>query len=600
MLLPASIHANDELEIPFPSAGTDKVFQIYNDADSVRKLKDDTIGGTNVQNMLGSTKAKDLKADVKLLGYLSGIANDEAESEVVIDLTGEDSDVKLAVLADDVAEIEVSKNLVNDKFGAALKLTVSGGALWNPASYKESEFTLSRGSKYKIKLHYKNKFHWSDGKENDVDGVSVFCYKAPDLVLKTYDTETDNNWQDPKFNADAESKSTGGDVYLKAQDNNPEKGEEIKLRVQLREKFKNLNEAAYRFGKLTLRTYGKDGWKVPTSAKPLRTMEVDLLEMNIATLVGPQNDELRIRIPYEKVYKELVNDKDQAEGDAQESFSTDEVTPGGGSVEDSVMFDEMLAEAGAKWRGSLRRIWKGTPPVEQPIKLPVMPNEPRLVKAAGTVFLQAAFEKQKVNSINNALLQNQADIIYASSHCETVDFCSALSLASLPSAKLKNYWDQDVDVIIISACYNLRVADLDNIDKIYSGKNYTITGGLDWLKNMPKAKVLLGYRFKAPSDIIRYRNVDYEVSKSIIGEFLKTTKGCKDDAKKLAEAWLVANKNNAKSYNVGNSDNELGNEQRPYNACAIDVKLRKYYYWHHETWDGKGNPPVYTEVSIQP
>ncbi len=123
MLLPASIYAKKEVKkIPFPWAGVDKVFRIFNDADSVRMLKNDTVGGTNVQNMLGSTKAKDLKADVKLLGYLSGIANDEAESEVVIDLTGEDSDVKLAVLADDVAEIEVSKNLVNDKFGAALKL----------------------------------------------------------------------------------------------------------------------------------------------------------------------------------------------------------------------------------------------------------------------------------------------------------------------------------------------------------------------------------------------------------------------------------------------------------------------------------------------
>ena len=107
---------------------------------------------------------------------------------------------------------------------------------------------------------------------------------------------------------------------------------------------------------------------------------------------------------------------------------------------------------------------------------------------------------------------------------------------------------------------------------------------------MPKAKVLLGYRFKAPRDIVN----DTEVTKNIITAFLSdpNTKGGKADAKSLAEAWLKANKINAKTADVGrinpeNHEEDTGKEQRPLNACAIDVKAKKYYYWYHDTWRSK-------------
>lgn len=302
-LPPAQIHAQDK-HIPFPWAVR---LALFENVDHVRATKNETIGGVDVAKLPGSTKDKDLKGKTALLGYHSEVANETKDSEDVIDLTNEDYDVKLAVLADDVASIVVKKILVTDKqgkpvkYGNELTLKVAGGALWNPASYKESDFTLSRGGKYEIKLDYENKFHWVDGAQPevvghaDVDGVSVFCYKTSELVLKTYDTKHD--WSNPSSNADAASKKTGGDVYLKAQEDHPEKGEEIKLWLLLREKFENLNEVANRFGKLTLRTYGKDGWKVPTSAKPLRTMEIDLNIPGLAELAGTKNSELRIRIP---------------------------------------------------------------------------------------------------------------------------------------------------------------------------------------------------------------------------------------------------------------------------------------------------------------
>ncbi len=626
ILLPASIHAKEDPQIPFPWAG--KVFQIFNDADSVRSMKNETIGGADVPNQPGSTKDKDLAANVKLLGYQSPPKakdhdtqnHDSQDFKAELNLTGDNNyDVKLAVLADDVATVVVRKKMANNKFGEPLNLKVAGGALWRPDSYKESDFTLVKGSVYEIKLHYENKFQWVDGNLIDVDGVSLFCYRGPELVLKNYNTEINDNWADRLFDtnaaskttggnvfeANAASKITGGDVYLKAQENDPLKGDEIKLRLQLREKFTNLKDVADRYGKLTLRTYGKKGWKVPTTENPLRTIEIDLQKDNIATLVGPQNDELRIHIPYEKVYADLVNDNDQAEGDVWESFSADDVAADGGSLEDSDLFDENLAKSGAKWRGSLRKIWKGDPPVEQPINLPAMPIKPRLVKAAGTVFLQAAFAKQNLNSINNALLQNQADIIYVSSHCDGSK-CSADGLDGLPSTKLKSHWDQDADVIIIAACHNLRIAKLDLIDYIFDpiadSRNPPETAGLDWLKNISNAKVLLGYRFKAPRDIIRYRGKDYEIAKSIVRNFIKKTNGGKGDADMLAKAWLEANKENAKSHKVGvkteNPEDQEGSEQRPYNACAIDVKSKAYYYWHHETWDGQGAKPEYKKITI--
>lgn len=118
---------------------------------------------------------------LNLLGYPS--PNKEIKDDFAdgfIDLTGKDYDLKLAVLADDVAVITVYETPHGEsERKLAITLGASGGALWKPASYQESTFFLRRGSKYRLKLHYENNFHGTNKDHADVDGVSVFRYKIP-------------------------------------------------------------------------------------------------------------------------------------------------------------------------------------------------------------------------------------------------------------------------------------------------------------------------------------------------------------------------------------------------------------------------------------
>lgn len=146
--------------------------------------KNATIGGENVYALPISTKEKDRKGDARKLGYKSDEANEAKDFTTELDLTNQES-VHLAVLADDIASIDISQS-----GGAKLhSFSVHGGALWNPASFKEDSYLLEAGKKYTLVLHYKNNVHWTDDAAGqvDVDGVSIYKIKGSLKITASLD-----------------------------------------------------------------------------------------------------------------------------------------------------------------------------------------------------------------------------------------------------------------------------------------------------------------------------------------------------------------------------------------------------------------------------
>lgn len=162
--------------------------------EEVRRDKTLTIGGELVYLENISSKQKDLKGNPWKLGYKSDHANETKKfsGSFIVDSK---SPIGLALLADDEATIDVygADKKGGKKEKKMYTMSVHGGALWNPSSYKEDGFRFQPGKKYFLDVTYKNKVHWVDGKSNppvvDVDGISIYKFSAPSesVIYLTFD-----------------------------------------------------------------------------------------------------------------------------------------------------------------------------------------------------------------------------------------------------------------------------------------------------------------------------------------------------------------------------------------------------------------------------
>ena len=95
------------------------------------------------------------------------------------DVKGAGGLIGLAILADDTATISVQEVQPNGNVKIG-DFTVSGGALWQPASFGIAPFSLQYDTDYRLEVSYENivNVKYTASGEVDVDGISVWAFGA--------------------------------------------------------------------------------------------------------------------------------------------------------------------------------------------------------------------------------------------------------------------------------------------------------------------------------------------------------------------------------------------------------------------------------------
>jgi len=170
-------------------------------------------------------------------------------------------------------------------------------------------------------------------------------------------------------------------------------------------------------------------------------------------------------------------------------------------------------------------------------------------QAAGREIITAEFAEA---TTPKRQIMNQADYFYYSGH--GFHITGGLTVGA-PSA-IADYWNQDLDCVVIAGC---SVLDINDYNDNYTGDDHTVSPGEMWEPLGPL--VLLGYNWYAPTDT--------QGATPIISSWLadRGTLGNVD-------AWRNANENSA-----------------GWNACAIIKGISYSYYkrisigpftWNHE------------------
>lgn len=137
-------------------------------------------------------------------------------------------------------------------------------------------------------------------------------------------------------------------------------------------------------------------------------------------------------------------------------------------------------------------------------------------------------------------IMNQADIFYFSGHGNHSDG----TLEGIGTSDVGNYWQQDLDIVVLSAC---SVLDINDYNGHYSGPDHIASPGKLWEQTGPT--YFLGYNYTAPNDL--------QGTETIIAYWIANRASLGE-----VEAWR-----NANSSNSGR------------NACAIENGTG-YYYFH--------------------
>lgn len=178
-------------------------------------------------------------------------------------------------------------------------------------------------------------------------------------------------------------------------------------------------------------------------------------------------------------------------------------------------------------------------------------------------------------------LQDQADYFYLSAHgsSRTARLLNdANSVVLDPVTDLANgEWGQDLDCLIIAGC---AVLDINDYNDNFKPPNDNPSPGLKWINAGPS--ILLGNNYKANLD---NAGGDPRWTANIVQRFMKRV----NNGTPIIFAWRDAN---LESPHL--STNRRSQYQRPYNACAIDLRppgTDDDRYWY---FDLTVSPPVWT------
>lgn len=280
--------------------------------------------------------------------------------------------------------------------------------------------------------------------------------------------------------------------------------------------------------------------------------------------------DVRIRVTWNELRAQQLGPS-PLEDSENEHCSSDKVnsTTGASNRFDSDAFDTQATSGGRKARGRARG------PGDRTV------NPPEFAFASKQ-FLQSAgirlFRARSGNAVSDfAMLQNQADWLYLSAHghSSTGVIASDAGPVLNPVTDLANgEWQQDLDLVVIAGC---AVLDIGDYNQRYPAPDPN--PGLKWIGTGPD--VFCGYNWKANLD---NAGGDPKWTAGIATRFVKGVNG----GTAIPEAWRKAN---MEVRRLSTSDNQY---QRPYNACAIDLRpagTDNDLYWY---FDKNMNPPVWT------
>ena len=137
-------------------------------------------------------------------------------------------------------------------------------------------------------------------------------------------------------------------------------------------------------------------------------------------------------------------------------------------------------------------------------------------------------------------IMNQADIFYFSGHGDH----GSGTLEGVGAADVGDYWRQDLDIAVFSACSVLDINDY-NLNFVIVGQ-HSVSPGKQW--EQTGVQYLLGYNGVAPTDL--------QGTANIIADFLANK-----DTLGVIGAWRIANEN-----------------AHTWNACAIEKDVAYYYF----------------------